>query len=225
MKKLLLNPFLAPLCVIVYVALFFGVQFNAGADAIFHFTDTTLDTITYAIYALTAVVVVWAARDFKGAQFNHFILFVFLFICALLREMGVQHWLTKTDTTAFKLPFFTNPNNPLHEKLVAGYILLVVAAVVLYLLAHYLPFLIKSFFQFNPIAWTVCTLGGTGIVCKIADRFPSNYKKMMEMPMDPSVHAYIELFEETTESALPLLFALALIQYHFSQKKSIQKPQ
>ena len=130
--------------------------------------------------------------------------------------------MTKTDTTAFKLPFFTNPNNPLHEKLIASYILLVVAIVVIYLLVRYLPILFKSFFRFNPIAWTVATLGGTGIVCKIADRFPGNYKKIMETPLDPSIHAYIELFEETTESALPLLFALALIQYHFSQKKSRQ---
>lgn len=219
MQKILQNPLLAPICVILFVAAFFLTQLNADADAIFHFTETTLDTITYAIYALTAVVIVWAARDFKGMQFKVFLLFVFLFICALLREMGVQHWLTKTDTTAFKLPFFTNPNNPLYEKLVAGYILLVVALVIIYLLVRYLPLLIKSFFKLDPVAWTVCTLGGTGVVCKIADRFPSNYKKMMGAPLDPSIHAYIELFEETTESALPLLFALALIQYHFRQKE------
>ena len=220
MKKILLNPLFAPVCVLLYVSLFFLTHLTTSADALFHFTSTTLETITYTVYALTAIVIVWTAHDFRGKPFNTFLLFVFLFICALLREMGIQHWLTKTDTTAFKLPFFTNPNNPLHEKLIAGYILLVVAIVVIYLLVRYLPILFKSFFRFNPIAWTVATLGGTGIVCKIADRFPGNYKKIMETPLDPSIHAYIELFEETTESALPWLFALALIQYHLTRRSS-----
>jgi len=220
MKKMLLSPFCAPLIVVVYISLFFITHLTATTDTIFHFTDTTLDTLTYVVYALAGVVVIWAARDFKGTQFKTFILFAFLFVCALLREMGVQHWLTKTDTTAFKLKFFTNPNNPIHEKLIAGYILIVIAIIAIYLLVRFLPTLIKSFFQLNPISWTICTLGGIGIIGKIADRLPGNYRKAMEMPLDPSIHAYIKLFEESSESALPLLFALALIQYHFYIKKS-----
>ncbi len=219
MKQIILNPLFAPACVLIYIGLFFVGQITADADAIFAFTSSATEVITYAAYALAGVVALFCLRDFRGKQLLPFGLFVFLFICALLREMGAQHWLTKTDSTAFKIRFFTNPNNPLSEKIIAFAILAVVVTAVLYLLIRFVPGLVKGFFRLNPITWTVATLGGTMVMAKIADRLPGNYRKMMDMPMDPSVHAYIELLEESSESTLPLLFACALIQYHLSKRK------
>lgn len=224
MKKIILTPLFAPVLVITYIAAFFLWNFDKTADELFTFTQTTTEYVTYALYALGGIIALIYARDFKKKDLlGPFFLFSFLFLCALLREMGMQHWLTQTDSTAFKIRFFTNPNNPLIEKLMAGYILLVVALTVIYLLVRFTPTLIRSFFKLNPIAWTVATLGGITIIGKIADRLPGNYRKMMQVSLDPSIHAYIVLFEEVSESLLPVLFAVAIIQYHFSQKQQTLK--
>lgn len=228
MSRMLLFPLIAPLFVLLFVTVIFLSVGFLPADSIFHFSDTLLDKYTYLAYTVTFLVMILVRHDYKTeTEKNSFLLFGFLFFCALLREAGIQHWLTTTDTTAFKLTFFRNPHNPLSEKIISAYILFIVASVIIILLCHYLPKIIKGFFKFNPLYWTVCTFGCTGILCKIADRLPSNIRKMTGIEMDPQIHAWIELLEETTESCLPLLFALGLIQFHLmnrtQHKKSLQQ--
>lgn len=223
MKSFLLNPLLAPLCVIFYVSLLFFWNINQSAGDIFLFCDTFLEFTTYLSYAIGLMVALWFYKDFGHHMRLPYLLFLFLFVCAVLREMGIQHWLTSTDTTAFKMRFFTNPTNPLSEKILAAAILATVGGVVLYLLIRFIPSIIKGFFKLNPLYWTICTFGGTGIICKIADRLPSNYRKSTGVAMDPYIHSLLELLEESTESLLVFLFALAIIQYHLLQKKFIFK--
>lgn len=223
MKSILLNPLLAPLCVLCYVTLLFLWNINQSASDIFLFCDTVLEFTTYLSYGIGLLVALWFYKDFGRHMRLPYLLFLFLLFCAALREMGIQHWLTSTDTTAFKIRFFTNPTNPLSEKILAASILATVGGVVLYLLIRFIPSIIKGFFKFNPLYWTICTFGGTGIVCKIADRIPGNYRKATGVSMDPYLHSLFELLEESTESLLILLFALAIIQYHVLQKKFIFK--
>lgn len=218
-----MSPLLAPLFIILYIGLIFGYCALSGAgqyaDFIFHFTDTKMEFLTYSGYALTFLIVLFFYKDFDTPERKKsYLMFLFLTFCAVLREMGIQHWLPSKDTTAFKLRFFTNPDNPISEKLLSAFILITVLGVVLYLLIKYLPFLIKGFFKLNTVCWTVCSLGGIGVLCKIADRFPSNYWKSTGTQLDPETHAWIELFEESSEATLPLLFAMAVIQWHFSRK-------
>lgn len=98
-------------------------------------------------------------------------IFLFLAICALLREEGIQHHLSRTDTTPFKSRFFLNPNNPLSEKIVFGLVLLVVAGAVAYLAVKYSKHLVQSFFKFNPVTWSIAVLCTVGVCAKIVDRF------------------------------------------------------
>lgn len=224
MIKILLHPLIAPLFVLSFslaIFLLIGLQ---TTDSIFLFSNTILEKYTYLAYFCTFFILITVRKDYQTEiEKNSFLLFSFLFFCALLRESGVQHWLTKTDSTAFKLAFFRNPHNPLSEKIISAYVLFVVASVILILLIHYTPKIIKGFLKLNPLYWTVCTFGGTGILCKIADRLPSNIRKVTGNEINPQIHAWIELLEETTESCLPILFALGLIQFHFMYSKKTKK--
>lgn len=218
MKKILLNPLCAPLAAILYVVIyFFAVWLTRSPAGVKLYTDTTLECVTYATYIITLPIILWCARDFKGAM-KHYILFVFLWICGLLREAGIQHCLTTTDTTAFKLRFFTSPKNPLHEKIIAAFVLLTVLGIAAYLIVYYTPKIIKGFFKLNPLYWTICTLGGMGVLAKVFDRIPGNYRKIVGEFMATPHMAFFGLLEEISETTLPLLVAFAFIQYHLMKK-------
>ena len=219
MKKILLHPLFATVFVVMYVGIFALYCLGGSADFVKGFTSGGMEVITYTGYAISAIIVLAFAKDFNSKKLlPSYIAFLFLLGCAVLREMGVQHWIPSKDTTAFKIRFFTNPNNPIGEKIFAGVILLMVISVVVFLLVKYTPTVIKGFFKFNPICWTVAAMGGIGIVTKLADRFPGNYRKAVGESLDPFVQSWIVLFEESGEATLPLLFAIAVIQWHLMKK-------
>ena len=223
MKKIFLSPLFAPTFVLCYVGGLGLIYLQQSADDIMHFTGGLMEILTYVGYFVATGIFLLSAKDFKTPEQRcDYLLFFFLLICAVLRESGVQHWIPSKDTTAFKIRFFTNPNNPLSEKLLAAFLLLLVASVVGYLLIKYFPRLMRGFFHFEPVCWTVCTLGGTGVTAKFFDRFPGNYADMVGTKMSENMIALFSFIEETSEGTLPLLAALALIQMHYlyRQKKS-----
>lgn len=223
MNKILLNPLCAPLAAILYlVGYFMAVWLTRTPAGVEVYTETTLEYVTHVTYIVSLPVILWRVRDFKGPGMKHYILFVFLWICGLLREAGVQHWLTSTDTTAFKLRFFTNPNNPIDEKIIAAFILITVLGIAAYLIVYYTPKIIKGFFKLNPLYWTICTLGGMGILAKVFDRIPGNYRKIVGHFMDQPPKAFFGLLEEISETTLPLLVAFAFIQFHLMKKAQKQ---
>lgn len=204
--------------ILYLVGYFMAVWLTHSPDAVDVYTETTLESVTHITYCLSLPVILWCVRDFKGPGMKHYILFVFLWICGLLREAGIQHWLTSTDTTAFKLRFFTNPNNPIGEKIVAAFVLITVLGIAAYLIVYYTPKIIKGFFRLNPLYWTICTLGGMGILAKVFDRIPGNYRKIVGEFMPPPHRAFFGLLEEISETTLPLLVAFAFIQFHLMKK-------
>lgn len=219
MKKLLLHPLFATGFIMMYIGVFALYCFGENADFIKGFTSGGMEVITYTGYALSAVIVLAFAEDFNNNKWlPSYGAFLFLLGCAVLREMGIQHWIPSKDSTAFKLRFFTNPNNPIGEKLLSAAILLTVISVVIWLLVKYTRPVIKGFFNFNPVCWTIAAMGGIGIVTKFADRFPGNYRKSVGEALDPMVQSWIVLFEESGEATLPLLFAIAVIQWHLMKK-------
>ena len=148
--------------------------------------------------------------DFSAGLFLSFVLF--------MRELGAHHWLASKDSTAFKIHFFTNPDNPLHEKLIAGAIVIVILTAAGYLLYRYVKPLIVGFFKLNPLCWTLATFGGFGIVCKIADRLPSIYSRRTGVAFTQDTVDFFSLTEETGEMLLPLLLMLALYQMNALKK-------
>ena len=216
MKKIILSPIFGAIVAMVAFT-FFGIcawhSYFLG-DASFMHDWHAGDLWTYLMYVLAFAAMGVFAKDFKG-KYQDYILFLFLMICAMLREAGIQHMLTSTDTTAIKIHFFTNPNNPLWEKCRAAFLLIVVLGAAAIVLWKYLPKIWKGFWAKNPMYWTICTLGAFGVIGKISDRLPSRYSAYFGHRLPEEVIYWFSIGEEGLEMCLPLLVAIAVLQYHF----------
>ena len=223
MKKIFLSPFFTPVAFLVLWLSFIGMgllQFYP--DRILPLTEEggIVEVFTHLGYVLLIGMLLVIADDYKD-KMRTWGIFLFLALCALLREEGIQHHLSRTDTTPFKSRFFLNPNNPLSEKIIFGAVLLIVAGAVGYLAVKYSKHLIKSFFELNPVTWSVAVLCTVGVCAKVIDRFPSNWRKAhngISLPDD--VYAVFQLLEESSEMFLPYICMVILAQYRLAKKNS-----
>lgn len=217
-NKKLLHPFFAGVFVVVAMLVYYAAcyifRLKFGSFDIEEVGVT--EVLTYLFYGFAAGVASCFAKDFLNSprQSTYFAL-MFLWLSALLREMGIQHWLTTHDSVVTKTRFFTNPANPLYEKIIAGTLMLLVIAVFAWVLFKNLKHLVSGFLKFQTIPWTVAVFGILATVTQIADRFPANYMKATGTALAEPVIFILKIFEEGGESLLPLLFALAFIQFHF----------
>ena len=177
-----------------------------------------IDIITYIGYGLMLAAMLYFCKDFKNKKIEWIIYFV-LGIAALLREAGIQHHLTNTDTTPFKSRFFLNPNNPISEKILYGAVLLVIFGAILYLAVKYTKHLIISFFKLNTITWSIGTFCTVLVFAKFADRFPSNLRHHGKALSGEFIDMW-SLLEESSEMFLPYLVIIIFMQYHFLKDKA-----
>ena len=70
-----------------------------------------IEIFTNIGYILMLASMMYLAQDYTD-KITSWGVYLFLGMCAFLREAGIQHYLSKTDTTPFKSRFFLNPNNP-----------------------------------------------------------------------------------------------------------------
>ena len=222
MKKAFLSPFFAPLfygvlwgLLLAIVLIFFPSQkFEITTDG------QIIDVVTYIGYGLMLLTMLFLVKDFRGKMLSWAIFFV-LGVAALLREAGIQHHLTNTDTTPFKSRFFLNPNNPLSEKILYGAVLLVIFGALIYLAVKYAKHLVVSFFKLNTLTWTIATFCTVLVFAKFADRFPSNYRHMHDLNALPRSFIDIwSLLEESSELFLPYLVIIIFCQYHLLKNKA-----
>lgn len=214
MKKLILSPLFAPIIAILLM-LFLGalaVFYRANGIDTFFDDGCFCDNLTYWLYTTLLISLLVFYKDFKGKHLTWCVL-VFLNIAAIFREAGIQHWLTTTDTTAIKLRFFTNPKNPLDEKIVAGCLVLLVVAAVLYLIFKYAPKIWRGFWKKETLYWSICSLCGMGVLCKVADRFHGNWVKYTGQALSEDAYFVSIMIEETSEATLPLIALIALVQW------------
>ncbi|MBO7605172.1 MAG: hypothetical protein J6S61_01715 [Elusimicrobiaceae bacterium] len=222
MKKIFLSPFFAPAFytlswgLLLFIVLFF---FNAQKFEIT--TDgQIIDILTYTGYVLMLLTMLFCIKDFKGKMF-FFSIYLTLVIAALLREAGIQHHLTKTDTTPFKSRFFLNPDNPLSEKIIFGAVLIIIFGALLYLAFKYSKHLIVSFFKFDTLTWSIATFCSVLVFAKFADRFPSNWRHLKNLTtLDREFIDIWSLLEESSELFLPYLVIICFIQYHLITSNS-----
>ena len=224
MKKYLTSPLFTPILfsLIWLSAMCYVFAFQYDNLPLLLSEKGILEQLTNFAYIPLLIAYIFSAQFFLKNK-NHqidFIVFVLLGISLFLRELGIQHWLTTHDTTAFKSRFFLNPNNPLSEKIVAGVILLAFFGLVVYLAVKYTKHLVLSFFQMNPTTWSIATLCTIGVLGKFFDRFPSNYKRSHGFPLPEQLRQHINIIEETSEILLPLITAFILFQYLLINKKT-----
>lgn len=218
MKKLFLSPLFAGLFVVFGLAVYYGVsyalRFAFGPFDIEKIGAT--EVLTYVFYGIAGGVLFCLGSDYLHTEKRKtYQALCFLWLVALLREMGIQHWLTQHDSTAIKIRFFTNPNNPLYEKIISATLILLVVGVIGWLLVKYLKKMVVGFFKFQSVYWTIATFGALGVLTQITDRLPANYVKATREHLSEPILFALKIFEEGGESLLPLVFAVGLVQFHF----------
>ena len=115
--------------------------------------------------------------------------------------------------TVFKMRFLKDGGIPLMPKLfvILFFIAFFVAALIP-LVRYGLP-LVKGFFRFEPVAWTMAVFGGVSVVVLTLDRLPSNLLRSGIRVSRPLL-ACIKAFEEGGEMLMALLALLAVLQAH-----------
>lgn len=198
----------------LYYALSYIARAIFGVFDIEHVGATEITT--YLFYGFGGGIIFSHAKDFlsdKSLKQSYFAI-VFLFIIMIFRDMGAQGWLTTHDTVVTKIRFFTSPNNPLYEKIIAGAIMLFIVLVFVYVLVKHIKPYIKGLLEKHPVSWTVTTLFVWTVLTQIIDRFPAEYLKATGVDLIEPIKFAMKIFEEGGESLLPLLIAIGFMQFH-----------
>ncbi len=222
-KKLFMHPLFA--CLFLFIAM--GVWFGATYFMRYRYGAYDLDAsgapdaLTYLFYGMAFAVLICFYGDYMHTprQSTYFGL-IFLWGITLLREMGAQHWLAINDTTAIKINYFKNAAVPLYGKVIAGIVILSVVSVIGFLFYKNFKKMVKGFFKLNPLYWTIATFGGWGAITQIADRLNSNLAKYTGKRLSEPALFFVTVIEEGGESLLPILFIIALVQFHLQLQKS-----
>ena len=217
------SPFFAPGLMILLGALPLGLWLCLPPQDCYWVVQENglVETATVVLYALAAALLIWfRPADNSRAQDIAFMVFLFLIVSLMLRELDAQLWIPSQDTTAFKINFFRNPKNPIGEKILAGGIVLIYIGVAIYLLRRYALFLIRGVFRLKTLPWTIGTLGAITLFAKIVDRMPANYQKATGIAYTVSEHALSSAIEECYEMYMPVLIILAIIQFARNPERS-----
>ena len=221
MKKLFLSPFWGIFFTIVCLALYCGLSYIFRLKyGVFDIEEIGVtDALTNLFYGVAFGIVVCMYKDFNTtSQKRTYGALLFLWFFTLLRELGLQHWLAVNDSTAIKLRYFTNPDVPMYAKTVSALTVLLVVTVIGYLLWKHFKQMVIGFFKLVPMYWTIATFGALGLATQLADRFPAHYRKATGESLQEPICFALKILEEGGESILPLLFAMAFVQYHLYKK-------
>ena len=183
------------------------------------------EVLTYLFYGFGGGIIFCCAKDFMSdsSKIKTFSSIVFIYLIMILRDMGAQGWLTTHDTVVTKIRFFTSPNNPMYEKIIAGAVMLFIMAVFFYVLFKNIKPLCKGIKNFEPISWTTLVLFIWTPITQVIDRFPAEYLKATGVMLAEPIRFAMKIIEEGGESLLPLLIAIAFLQYHFIYAKKEEK--
>ena len=67
----------------------------------------------------------------------------------------------------------------------------------------------------EPISWTTGVFFVWMVITQIFDRFPAEYQKATGVALIEPVRFIMKIVEEGGESLLPLMIAVAILQYHY----------
>ena len=221
MKKIFTSPFFTPavFCVcwgaILFVVLYFFPEqkYQLTKDG------EIFEILTNIGYMTMLAAMLYFSKDYTD-KISSWGIYLFLGMSAFLREAGIQHHLSRTDTTPFKSRFFLKPENPIGEKIVFGLLLLIIFGTIVYLMVKYAKHLVLSFFKFNTVTWTIATFFGILVFSKFADRFPGNWRDAHNDVSLPQNQIEIwSLLEESIEIFIPWVVVIAFTQFHIIKKQ------
>lgn len=180
-----------------------------------------LDCLTTFFYFFLFISLIFLFNDFKkDRKLSDYFIYLFLTLAAFAREQGIQHWLASKDSTAIKIRFFTNPDNPLSEKIITVLLLALIVGSAAYVLVKYAKYYIPGFFKMDTLSWSIVTLGASGLFAKLIDRMPNgpiskwmNFGELYGEYLELYTY-HIGVFEETAEMLIPINAIIILWQYH-----------
>jgi len=219
LKEMIVKPCFSAKFLLSAMVLYFVLSYIARAIfGVFDIENVgATEVLTYLFYGFGGGIIFSCAKDFiyDESRKHTFIAMVFLYIVMIFREMGAQGWLTTTDTVVTKIRFFTNPNNLLHEKIIAGALMLFIVAVFLWVFIKYAKVFWQGLLKKNPLSVTTMILFVWTILTQIIDRFPAEYCKATGVALYEPIKFAMKVFEEGGESLIPLLIAIAFLQFHY----------
>lgn len=191
-----------------------------------------VELMTLPLFALI-IPLVWLCPPTSGStarQIRWSTLWSLLGVMAIIRETDIHKALfarfwpevaASFPGTVFKMRFLKADGFPLMSKL---FVLLFFAAffvAVIVPLVRYIVPLVKGFFKFEPVAWTMACFGGVSTVVLLVDRLPANLRHA-DVAVSDSLLALMKAFEEGGEMLMALLALLAILQAHliFGRKGS-----
>ena len=136
---------------------------------------------------------------------------------------GNVHGLVKPDGTPltgtpFKMRFLTNGAAPMAAKACVLFYFGAFFGVFAALLAYYAVPLFKGFFRLHPAAWSVCFLGGSGVMVAVMDRLPAWYRHAHGLGKNAvvanSFGSFCTCFEEGGEMMIAIFALIAILQAH-----------
>lgn len=226
-SKIFKSPWFGALFLAIGMALYLVISYICRA--IFGEFDIqevgATEVLTYLFYGFGGGIIFCCAKDFMSdsSKIKTFSSIVFIYLIMILRDMGAQGWLTTHDTVVTKIRFFTSPNNPMYEKVIAGAVMLFIMAVFFYVLFKNIKPLCKGIKNFEPISWTTLVLFIWTPITQVIDRFPAEFLKATGVMLAEPIRFAMKILEEGGESLLPLLIAIAFLQYHFIYAKREEK--
>lgn len=179
-----------------------------------------VELMTLPLFALI-VPLVWLCPPQSGStarQVRWSSLWSLLGMMAIVRETDIHKLLFAKlwpdivfKGTAFKMRFLKASGFPVTSKLFVLCFFIVFFAVVIIPLIRYLVPLIKGFFKFEPVAWTMACFGGVSIVVLTVDRLPAGLRHA-HVVVSKSILALMKVLEEGGEMLMALLALLAILQ-------------
>ncbi|MGN0853491.1 MAG: hypothetical protein ACI4Q3_08970 [Kiritimatiellia bacterium] len=119
--------------------------------------------------------------------------------------------------TPFKMRFLTNGAVPLSAKAFVLFYFSAFFGVFAALLAYFAKDLVVGFFRLHPVAWSVCCLGGSGVMVQLCDRMPAWMRHLKGLPKDKAIDgisSFFTAFEEGGEMMIAVFALIAILQAH-----------
>lgn len=228
---------LAPVVSLLFAALLVAIWLMLDSQTLeINFDNdghSPVELMTLPLFALI-VPLVWLCPPQSGTnrrQCAWAFLWSVLAVMAIVRETDIhklafaQIWPEIANSfsgTVFKMRFLKADGIPILPKLFVFLFFVVFFAVVIIPLVRYTIPLVKGFFKFEPVAWTMVFFGGVSVIVLSVDRLPANLRHA-NIAVSDSILALLKAFEEGGEMLMALLVLLAILQAHliFGRKEIV----
>lgn len=181
-----------------------------------------VELMTLPLFALI-VPLVWLCPPAGGStarQCRWSALWSLLAVMAIVRETDLHKMLfakiwpevvENFTGTVFKMRFLKAADIPFMPKIFVLFFFAIFFVAVIVPLVRYAIPLVRGFFKFEPVAWTMACFGGATVVVMTVDRLPANMRHA-GVELSDGILALLTVFEEGGEMAMALLALLAVVQ-------------